>query len=229
LYIVEGRDSPEIKEETNVIETTDFALKNENVENWTATQFWEADPVQNNQSLQRICLYVDWESKEVEVETVMNTNSTPGRIWHGLASRYNLPEDSDFSRFKEFYDEEIKPILIKASEGFESNWNGSNWKGEFTEEAQEELWNIEQTLRGTPKHDYYYYFDVLGAFEGKQHLAEYLENDGIDFLKADLENEETLSKIIESIESGDVVMLNMGSNDYKKELSWIQEELREEE
>jgi len=206
-----------------------FELTNKNVDEWTATQFWEADPMQNGQSLCSICLYVDWELKEVEVETVMNTNSTPERIWHGLASRYNLPEDTDFTRFAEFYNEEIRPILQKASEGFESEWDGSNLKGHFTKEAQEILWNLEsEKLSDAPTHEFTYSFDVLGSFEGKQHLAEYLENDGIDFLKADLENEETLSGIIESIESGDVVVLNMGRNDYKTELEWIQEELIEE-
>ena len=210
-------------------ETTEFELTNKNVDEWTATQFWEADPMQNGQSLSRICLYVDWESKEVEVETVMNTNSTPGRIWHGLASRYDLPEDTDFTRFAEFYNEQIKPILQKASEGFEVEWDGSNWKGHFTEEAQEILWNLEsENLSEAPTHEYIYSFDVLGAFEGKQHLVEYLENDGIDFLKADLDDEETFSGIIDSIESGDVVILDMDSNDYKKELKWIQEELIEE-
>lgn len=210
-------------------ENTEFELTNKNVDEWTATQFWEADPMQNEQSLSRICLYVDWESKEVEVETVMNTNSTPGRIWHGLASRYDLPEDTDFTRFAEFYNEEIKPILLKASEGFESEWDGSNWKGHFTEEAQEILWNLDsEKFWEAPQHEYIYSFDILGAFEGKQHLFEYLENDGIDFLKVDLGNEETLSGIIESIESGDVVILNMDRNDYKKELKWIQEELIEE-
>lgn len=210
-------------------ETTEFELTNKNVDEWTATQFWEADPMQNGQSLSRICLYVDWESKEVEVETVMNTNSTPGRIWHGLASRYDLPEDTDFTRFAEFYNEQIKPILQKASEGFEVEWDGSNWKGHFTEEAQEILWNLEsENLSEAPTHEYIYSFDVLGAFEGKQHLVEYLENDGIDFLKADLDDEETFSGIIDSIESGDVVILDMDRNDYKNELEWIQEELIEE-
>ena len=210
-------------------ETTEFELTNKNVDEWTATQFWEADPMQNGQSLSRICLYVDWESKEVEVETVMNTNSTPGRIWHGLASRYDLPEDTDFTRFAEFYNEQIKPILQKASEGFEAEWDGSNWKGHFTEEAQEILWNLEsENLSEAPTHEYIYSFDVLGAFEGKQHLVEYLENDGIDFLKADLDDEETFSGIIDSIESGDVVILDMDRNDYKNELEWIQEELIEE-
>lgn len=208
---------------------TDFELIG--TEDWTATQFWESDPMNNNgNALCGICLYVDWESKEVDVETVMNTNSTPSRIWHGLASRYTIPEDTDFSRFKEFYDKEIKPILQKAYKGFESEWDGSNWKGKFTGEAQEILWNLESdTLHETPTHDYTYSFDVLGAFEGKQHLSEYLENDGIDLLAADLDDESTLSEIIESIESGDVVILNMDSNDYKNELTWIQEELQEEE
>jgi len=175
-------------------ENNEFGLINKNVDDWTATQFWEADPMNNNgHSLCRICLYVDWESKEVKIETVMDTNSTPSKIWHGLASRYNLPEDTDFTRFKEFYDDEIKPIIQKAGEGFEAEWDGSNWKGNFTTESEELLWNLDfEKLREAPTHDYLYSFDVLGAFEGKQHLSEYLENDGIDLLTADLDDKKTL-------------------------------------
>lgn len=207
-----------------------FELSNKDVENWTATQFWEADPMNNNgNALCSICLYVDWEKKEAEVETIMNTNSTPGRIWHGLASRYKLPEDTDFTQFESFYNEDILPIIQKASEGFESEWDGSNYKGRFSEEAHDLLLDIDEKLHGAPTHDYQYSFDVLGTFgESKGELVDYLKRDGIDLLKANLDNVKVLQEIIDSIESGDVVILNMDSRDYKKELTWIQEELREE-
>jgi len=207
----------------------DFELTNSNINEWTATQFWEADPMQNNQSLQDICIYVNWESKEATIETVMNTNSTPGEIWNGLAAHYYLPDDTDFTRFYKYYNENIKPIFIKMWAKFEAYWNGSNWKGRFTED----MYNIEQELEdillNVPSHNYIYSFDVMGSFEGKQHLLEYLRDDGIDFLSANLENEEELIKIINSIESGDVIILNMDMGDYKKELMWIQEELKEDE
>lgn len=37
-----------------------FKLSNTDIESWTATQFWEIDPMQNSQAICRICIYVEW-------------------------------------------------------------------------------------------------------------------------------------------------------------------------
>ena len=209
-------------------ENIDFELSNKNINEWISSQFWESDPMQNNQSLCDIILYVNWKTKEVSVETQMRTNSVAGEVWHHTASEYTIPYDTDFTEFKEFYDSEVKPIIQEIGVGFESVWNGSNWVGKF--ESERDLdWKVEETLQGSPSNDTVYSFDVIGTFNGKHHLEEYLSEDDINFREADLDNDETLSKIIKSIESGDVVILNMDNEDYRNELKEIQEELREEE
>jgi hypothetical protein len=206
-----------------------FELNNKDVENWEQAQFWESDPMQNNQSLCDIILYINWEQKTANVETQMRTNSTAGEVWHGLAGEYSLPVDTDFTEFTKFYKDEIKPLLQKIGEGFESYWNGSNWKGSFSEDAHALLWDLQEKLNGAPTHDLIYSFDILGSFEGKHHLVEYLGHDGIDFLKANLEDDDELQEIIDSIESGAVVIVNMDKNDYKNELIDIQRDLQEED
>lgn len=210
-------------------ETNNNSFDLGDTEEWTAAQFWESDPYNNNgNALARIRLYVDWEKKTAAVETDLNTGSIPGGVFHGLASEFTLPEDTDFTQFPEWYNSEIKPLLLEYVKHFSSEWDGSNFRGYVSEEGKSIRWDIAYKLGGAPKHDLYYSFDVLGAFEGKQHLKEYLAGNGIDILKADLSDKKTLSKIIEAIEGGEVRVLNMDSEDYKKELLWIQEELLED-
>ena len=206
-----------------------FKLSNTDIESWTATQFWETDPSQNAHAICRICIYVDWEAKTAEIETVMNTNNTPGRIWHGLASWYNLPEDTDFSRFGAFFAEEIQPLLQKIGDCFSSKWDGSNWNGHFSEISNNTKWDLNQLLvgRNVPRHDYRYAFSLEDEFGSDQNLVNYLDLDDIDLLSADLNNEETLTKIITSIEEGDCVFPGMTRADYKAELKEIQARMRE--
>ena len=72
---------------TENVENTDFALTNKNTEEWTESQFWESDPMQDNQSLCDIILWVNWEKKTVTVETMMNDNSIPGELYR---TRFNF-------------------------------------------------------------------------------------------------------------------------------------------
>lgn len=213
-------------------QNNDFALTNEKPEDWEKAQFWESDPMQNNQSLQGIYLYVDWEQRTADVETVMQTNSTPGRVWHGLDGMYKLPEDTDFSEFPEFFRDEVQPMLQKIGAGFEAEWDGSNWKGRFTEEAHDMLWDLDQLLQRALTHDMQYFFSLRDLYEYggveqmKQDLKEY---DGIDLLTADLDNEEIQEKVIETLTGDDGVVYKLIQVDIIEELKEIQEAIKEEE
>ena len=212
---------------------TDFELTNKNVETWEKAQFWESDPMQNNQSLCRIILYVNWEKKTVTVETQMKTNSTDGEVWNGLASELKLPEDTDFEEFPKFFNEEVKPLLQKIGSGYESSWNGSNWKGRLTEEAHGIGWELQQLLDGAnvPTHDMVYYFSLRDSYEcgGMAQLKDNLKSEGVDILTADLSDKEIMEKAVNAVtwdEGSDYKLIDV---DVEEELREIQEELQEEE
>ena len=205
-----------------------FNLSNTDIESWTATQFWEIDPMQNEHEICRICIYVDWEAKTAEIETVMNTNSMPGRIWHGLASRYNLPEDTDFSKFQKFYEEKIRPGIRELETHFLVMWDGSNRRGYFPIVAREFVCAVNDAILDVPTHDYHYAFSLEDEFGSGENLVNYLNLDDIDLLRADLDNEETLTKIITSIEDGYCVFPGMSRAGYKAELEEIRERINEE-
>lgn len=209
---------------------SDFELTNENVEDWEQAEFWEYDPMQSEQAVCDIIIYVKWEEKTATVETQMRTNSTDGAVWNGLASVFSLPVDTDFTQFAEFYKDEIQPILQKIGEGFESEWDGNNWKGRFSEEANELLRNLDQKLEGTPKHDICYYFSLRDSYEygGISQLRLDLEAEGIDLLTADLNNDDVISLAVKTVtwnEGSDYKLIDV---DVEDELREIQKELQEE-
>ncbi len=208
-----------------------FDLKNENVENWEKAEFWEYDPMLSERGICSIILYVDWESEEVTVETQLHTNGTSDRVWNILASEFSLPEDTDFTEFPAFFEDEIKPILQKIGEGFESEWDGSNWKGEFTDEANQLLWNLDQKLMEAPKHDMVYYFSLrdLYEYDGISQIKSDLKAEGIDLLTADLNDEGVMSLAVEIVTSGEDYDYKLINADVEDELREIQKELQEEE
>lgn len=211
-------------------ENTDFELTNENIEKWERAEFWEADPMQNTHNICDIILYVNWEKKTAKVETQMRTNSTPGEVWNGLASEYSIAEDTDFERFPEYYKEKIQPILLKIGEGFESEWDGSNWKGSFGDECEELNEKVDTLLReDTPKHDMIYYFSLRDSYEtgGMSQLKNDLEAEGIDILTADLNNDGVMSLAVETVTWGDGTDYKLIDVDVEAELREIQEELQE--
>lgn len=215
-----------------MVNEMNFELTNKNVEEWERAQFWESDPMQQSQSLCRIILYVYMEEKTANVDTQMKTNSTDGAVWHGLALEFRLPEDTDFTEFPEFFEEEVQPLLQKIGEGFESEWDGSNLKGRFTEEAQESIWELQQPLEGAnvPTHDMKYYFSLRDLYgeSGSHTIEDDLEAEGIDLLTADLNNDGVMSLAVETVTWGDGVEYKLIDVDVEAELREIQAELQEE-
>jgi len=212
-------------------ENTNFALKNKNVENWEKAEFWEIDPMQNNQSLCDIIIYVDWKEQTANVETQMKTNSMNGAVWNGLASEFELPEDTDFVQFPEFYKDEVQPLLQKIGDGFSKEWDGSNWKGRFSDECEELNEIVDTILReNTPKHDMIYYFSLRDSYDvgGISQLKNDLDAEGIDIITANLDDEGVMSLAVETVTYGDGCDYKLINVDAEAELREIQEELREE-
>ena len=227
---------------------SNFDLTNKDVEYWEKAEFWESDPMQQNQSLCSIILYVDWESEDVTVETQMRTNSTSMRVWNGLAYEYGLPVDTDFKEFHKYYKEHIQPILQEMSKYFESHWDGSNWKGKFkfiefkgdadeyfnyhlnTEKEYEYVQKMEDVLFNVPTHDMMYYFSLRDLYEygGMRQLADDLKREGIDIYTADLNDNAIMQRAVNTVTWNEGYEYKLIDVDVKDELKEIQEELREE-
>jgi len=209
-------------------ENTDFELTNKNVDDWEQAEFWEKDPMQSEDALCDLILWVDWESKTVTVETMMRTNSTPGELYHGLASSFDLPVDTDFTRFVKFYNDHIRPKLQEIGATYESNWNGSNWIGSLDREQEEEL--SEYIRTNVPEHDMCAYFSLKDLYNvgGSHSIEEDLEAEGIDLLTADLNNDGVMSLAVETVTYGNGTDYKLIDVDVEDELREIQKEIQEE-
>ena len=189
--------------------------------------------MQNNQSLCDIILYVNWVDKTTNVETQIKTNSVAGEVWNRLASEFKLPEDTDFKQFPEFFKTEVQPLLQKIGEGFSQEWNGSNWKGEFTNEVQNTFWELTQLLEGAnvPTHDICYYFSLRDLYNvgGSNSIVNDLEAEGIDLKTANLDDKGIMSRVVEIVTYGDGYDFKLVNVDAEVELREIQEDLREED
>ena len=213
-------------------ENNGFELTNKNPENWEKAEFWEYDPMKSEPGICDIVLYVNWETKEVTVETQMDSNGVDGDVWHHLASEYSIAEDTDFERFPKFFKENIQPILQKIGESFESYWDGSNWKGRFGDEYEELTEKIGTLLRGhAPRHYLVYYLSLRDSYEygGMAQLRDDLESEGIDILTADLSDSEIMEKAVNAVTSNEGFEYKLIDVDVESELRDIQKELIEED
>ena len=207
-----------------------FELINKDIDNWTRTQFWERDSMQSEQ-LCRICLWVDWRDETCEVETVMHTNSYPVELHNGVCSRFNLPQDTDFTEFPKFLREEIISILDKLHVGFDHYWNGSNWRGSFDDDVRDLQWTLEQALQGAPTHDMQYYLSLRDLYgdSGSHTIVSDLKEEGIDLSTADLDNDGVMSLAVEIVTYGDDSDYKLIGVDVEDELRNMQKELQEEQ
>jgi hypothetical protein len=206
-----------------------FTLKNKDVESWERAQFWDYDPMQRG-SLCKICLWIDWRDESLEVETVMHTNSYPCDLHNNVCARFNLPEDTDFTQFPEFLQGEVLPILDELHAGFEYYYDGSNWRGRFSEDVRDLFWELEEALRGAPTHDMQYYFSLSDLYgeSGSHTIVEDLKAEDIDLLTANLDDEGIMSLAIEIVTSGNDYDYKLIQVNIEDELKTLQSELREE-
>ncbi len=213
----------------------DFELSNKDTDAWTPTQFLEKDPF-NTESIAQIVLCVNWEDKTATVETRPDNGSYPMREHNGLDSSYTIPNTTDFSQFPSYFLENIRPFLEAMGRAFETHWNGSDWIGRFDfKEAPEDLGTEEQIcnndlddlLRDAPQTETLAYFDVGDSFQAYHDIIGILENEGIDFMTADLDDPETVQKIREALEDG--VVYIMDNEELAKDLLRMRESIDEEE
>ncbi len=92
----------------------------------------ESDPYNRNQQAP-IYLVLDWDNRAVYIET-MTGQGIPERFWHRRADRIFLPRDIDATRLEAGI-KEIEDDIQEIYKGYYTEWNGSNWIGDFSEET----------------------------------------------------------------------------------------------
>jgi hypothetical protein len=95
-----------------------------------------------------IMLVIDWDRKEIYADTIAQheRNSTPGRVWHELVTRYTLNPNVDATALADWVREEILPICAKLLGVYATEWDGSNQKGTW-KESVESGEDVEQLLQ----------------------------------------------------------------------------------
>lgn len=81
-----------------------------------------------------IVLTIDWDDEVITVRTIAphERNSTPGRVWHGLASEYYLTPRVDATGLREWVQSDIVPLAEKILPMFSAEWDGSNRRGDWS-------------------------------------------------------------------------------------------------
>ena len=178
-----------------------------------------------------IYLEIDWERQEITAFTRdYNIGGTPAREWYGLATVYELPNNTRADQLAEWVEKEVVPRVEKLATKFESVWNGSNWVGRWPDEIQE-----------TDLYDFLHFFEIecagMGSIPtlsdegGLYHVTDWLGNFptakeyGITPDTTDARLQE-IANIIESEAKNDDVVLYGDIFDY---LQQIRDELSEEQ
>lgn len=71
-------------------------------------------------------------------------NAVPSAVWHSLIVRFAINPHTTADQIEKIINDN-KDLFQAILDGSESHWNGSNWVGKFSEEAQESIANIHQT------------------------------------------------------------------------------------
>jgi hypothetical protein len=124
----------------------------------------------NNGYQSPIYLLLDWENNTIDVDTYYETNSMPMDIFHGLRTRIRLPNNINASYFHSDIDDIIDRInTIRA--GYESQWNGHNWIGNFTDEAEAELNSLTYDIEEHPYTLFHLLDDGAGIWDVDDYYA----------------------------------------------------------
>jgi hypothetical protein len=65
-------------------------------------------------------------------------NAVPMSVWHGQIRRIAIPNDLTSKGYADLFDY-ISDLLQILVDGMDDRWDGSNWVGTLTEEAQDTL------------------------------------------------------------------------------------------
>lgn len=96
----------------------------------SATALLEDDAYNRGQP-RPILLRIDWEDEEITVRVDYEHNSTPSRVWHGIASEYTLTSCLDATELREWVQSEIAPLAEQAIQYYGTKWDGSNNRGNW--------------------------------------------------------------------------------------------------
>lgn len=91
-------------------------------------------------------------------------NGVPGAVWHNLILRFKLAAYTTAGEIEKIINDN-KDLFQAILDGSESHWNGSNWVGQFTDEANELIESLYQSD--------IFMFDSEG---GMIELAEWIED-----------------------------------------------------
>ena len=71
-------------------------------------------------------------------------NAVPASVWHDTVRRISIPNDLTSNGYAELF-ESIANALQTIVNGMGERWDGNNWVGTLTDEAQEALNSLEQS------------------------------------------------------------------------------------
>jgi hypothetical protein len=100
-----------------------------------STDLIELNPYSDIDQQMPIRLVLDWEAGEIYTKTHDYSQGIPALEWNGTRTALALPPHTDALRLKEWVKTTILSTVNKIEEGYTSRFDGSNLKGEFTEEA----------------------------------------------------------------------------------------------
>ena len=86
-----------------------------------------------------IVLTIDWDDEEITVRTIASheRNSTPGRVWHGIASEYYLTLSVDATKLREWVETDIVPLAEKLLPMFSVDFDRGNRCGNWNRDKDE--------------------------------------------------------------------------------------------
>jgi hypothetical protein len=194
-------------------------------ENVKPEEWLEANPF-NNDQLNYIELFVSWKNKTAEIVVYApETGSLTYDEYHHRASSFRLDDNVDASKFKNYYDEMIRPIIIEQANKYTEEWNGSNWIGHFESEYVDDDCNpdyeLTEIIENAPTHDKFIYTDVAESFQSYEDIVEILQYADIDFMAADLDDMSIVQKIRDYL-SDDVVYV-MSDEQFQNEIKSMKE------
>jgi hypothetical protein len=104
----------------------------------------------NSPAQMPIYLIIDWENRTINVCTRnYQIGGTPARQWNGFEHAIQLPANIDAERLASDVDQYYAAKLDKICDGWSEEYDGNNYKGHLTEEAQELLSDLEQEIETT--------------------------------------------------------------------------------
>jgi len=167
-----------------------------------------------------IYLFIDWENETVDAYTYCD-NSTPGDVYHGKRSMIRLPGEVNAALMREDVDK-LLPMIEKIFAGYESKWNGSNWKGTFNEESMDLIGKLIYDIEEGD------YFSTIDYWGGLYDVHDYFVDrpEGLTAASTDEEIEKIAEESIQNALGDDIKIIG-GNGRVIEHLKQLREELSE--